>query len=77
MEHTETTLSLRSTSNEPNSGGAFDGLSVEEQLVMYEDIELDVKNHQANVDKVIALGKRLVEEMQSGRLLYLSFLDIS
>ncbi|PSN29971.1 hypothetical protein C0J52_24408 [Blattella germanica] len=66
MEHTETTLSLRS-SDRPTAerSGAFDGLSVEEQLVMYEDMESDVQNHKGEVEKVVALGRRLVEEMQN------------
>lgn len=60
----EAALYVRSTSEQ----GIFDGLSMEEQLQKYEDMETDVENHKTKVDRVVALGKRLVEEAQSGKL---------
>ncbi|XP_069695333.1 dystrophin, isoforms A/C/F/G/H isoform X7 [Periplaneta americana] len=67
LEHMETGLAIRGSDGaaEQGTAGTFDGLSVEEQLVMYEDMEADVRNHQTEVDRVIALGKRLVEEMNN------------
>ncbi|XP_021932648.1 dystrophin-like [Zootermopsis nevadensis] len=62
MEYMERTLSLRRTENEQ---GAFDGLSVEEQLVMYKKMETDIQNHKEEVDRVVSLGKHLVEEIKS------------
>ena len=60
----EAALSVRSTSEQ----GALYGLSAEEQLRMYKDMETDVQNHKTEVDRMVALGKRLVEEAQSGKL---------
>lgn len=71
----ETALSVTSTSDQ----GTFEGLSVEEQLQTYKDMESDVENHKTEVGRVVALGKHLVEEAQSGKLtcfLYL-FLELS
>jgi hypothetical protein len=66
MEYMEAALSLRRTANEQ---GAFDGLSVEEQLVMYKNMETDIHNHNEEVDRVVVLGKHLVEEIQSGKFM--------
>lgn len=66
MEYMERTLSLRRTENEQ---GAFDGLSVEEQLVMYKKMETDIQNHKEEVDRVVSLGKHLVEEIKSGKFM--------
>jgi hypothetical protein len=62
MELMEAALSLRRAT-------AFDGLRLEEQLVMYKDMEVDVQNYKGEVDRVVALGKRLVEEIKSGKLI--------
>jgi hypothetical protein len=64
MDYMEAALSVRSTSEQ----GTFDDLSVEEQLQTYKDMETDVENHKTEVDRVVALGKHLVEEAQSGKL---------
>ncbi|XP_033609096.1 dystrophin, isoforms A/C/F/G/H isoform X6 [Cryptotermes secundus] len=58
MDHMEEALSARRTA-------AFDGLGLEEQLVMYKDMEIDVQNYKGEVDRVIALGKHLIEEIKS------------
>lgn len=60
----ESALSVRSASEQ----GTFDGLSMEEQLQTYKDMETDVENHKTELDRVVALGKHLVEEAQSGTL---------
>ena len=60
----ESALSVRSASEQ----GTFDGLSVEEQLQTYKDMETDVENHKTELDRVVALGKHLVQEAQSGML---------
>jgi len=60
----EANLSLRRSPERE----AFEGLSVQEQLVMYEDMETDVQNHKGEVDRVVTLGRQLVEEIQSGKL---------
>lgn len=64
LDYMEAALSVRSTSEQ----GTFDGLSVEEQLQTYKDMETDVENHKTEVDRVVALGKHLIEEAQSGKL---------
>lgn len=61
MEYMEAALSNRNT---------FDGHSLEEQLVMYKDMEIDVQNYKAEVDRVVALGKHLIEEIKSGKLIF-------
>lgn len=66
----EAALSVRSTSEQ----GTYDGLSLEEQLQTYKDMETDVENHKTEVDRVVALGKRLVEEAQSGKLMCFLYL---
>jgi hypothetical protein len=66
----EAALSVRCASEQ----GAFDGLSVEEQLQTYKNMETDVENHKTEVDRVVALGKHLVEEAQSGKLTHLMYL---
>jgi hypothetical protein len=71
MAYMEAALSLSKTTNEQ---GPFDGLSVEEQLVMYKDMETDVQNHKGEVDRVVALGKRLVEEVKSGKFMCILYL---
>jgi hypothetical protein len=63
MEYMEAALSIRKTT-------AFDGLSLEEQFVMYKDLEIDVQNYKAEVDRVVALGKHLIEEIKSGKLMF-------
>jgi hypothetical protein len=63
MDYMEGALSVRSTSEQ----GTFDGLSMEEQLQTYKDMETDVDHHKIDVDRVVALGKHLVEEAQSGK----------
>jgi hypothetical protein len=63
MEYMEAALSLRKTT-------AFDGLSLEEQLMMYRDLQMDVQNYRAEVDRVVALGRHLVEEIKSGKLMF-------
>jgi hypothetical protein len=62
MERMEEALSVRRTT-------AFDGRSLEEQLVMYRDMEIDAQNYKGEVDRVIALGKHLIEEIKSGKLI--------
>jgi hypothetical protein len=63
MDYMEGALSVRSTSEQET----FDGLSMEEQLQTYKDMETDVENHKIEMDRVVALGKHLVEEAQSGK----------
>jgi hypothetical protein len=58
MEHMEEALSFGRTT-------AF----LDEQLVMYIDMALDIQNYKGEVDRVIALGKLLVEEINSGKLI--------
>lgn len=67
MDHMEEALSARRTA-------AFDGLGLEEQLVMYKDMEIDVQNYKGEVDRVIALGKHLIEEIKSGKLICFLYL---
>lgn len=59
----EAALSVRKTT-------AFDGLSLEEQLMMYRDLQIDVENYKAEVDRVVALGKHLIEEIKSGKFIF-------
>jgi hypothetical protein len=70
MDDMEAALYVRSASEQ----GTFDDLRMEEQLQKYEDMETDVENHKTEVDKVVALGKRLVEEAQSGKLTHFLYL---
>lgn len=68
----EAALSVRSTSEQ----GPFYGLSMEEQLRTYKDMETDVQNHKTEVDRVVALGKLLVEEAQSGKFMCVLYLFV-
>lgn len=72
MECVEAALSVRSTREQ----GALYGISVEQQLQTYKDIENDVKNHKMEVDRVVALGKHLIEEAQRGKLLCFLYLFV-
>lgn len=46
------------------SEGVFNELTVDEKKIVYEDNLSDVEAHKEEYEKVIELGKRLVEEMQ-------------
>ncbi|XP_035721527.1 dystrophin-like isoform X7 [Vespa mandarinia] len=47
------------------SEGVFDELSVDEKKVVYEDTLADIEVHKSEYDKVLELGKRLVEELEN------------
>ncbi|XP_014615296.1 PREDICTED: dystrophin-like [Polistes canadensis] len=47
------------------SEGVFDELSVDEKKVVYEDTLADIELHKSEYDKVLELGKRLVEELEN------------
>lgn len=46
------------------SEGVFNELTVDEKKIVYEDNLADVEAHRDEYEKVIQLGKRLIEEMQ-------------
>ncbi|XP_024942901.1 dystrophin isoform X21 [Cephus cinctus] len=46
------------------SEGVFDELSVEEKKVVYEDSLADVESHKAEYEKVLQLGKQLIDEIK-------------
>jgi len=43
----------------------FDELSVEEKKVVYEDTLADMDSHKNEYDKVLEIGKRLIEELKN------------
>ncbi|XP_067211421.1 dystrophin, isoforms A/C/F/G/H isoform X3 [Linepithema humile] len=47
------------------SEGVFDELSVEEKKVVYEDTLVDVESHKSEYDKVLEIGKQLIDELQN------------
>ncbi|KAK2585161.1 hypothetical protein KPH14_008663 [Odynerus spinipes] len=47
------------------SEGVFDELSIDEKKVVYEDTLADIEMHRNEYDKVLELGKRLVEELEN------------
>ncbi|KAG7201714.1 hypothetical protein KM043_004438 [Ampulex compressa] len=49
------------------SEGVFDELSVEEKKVVYEDTVTDIESHQGEYNKVLELGKQLVEELREAK----------
>ncbi|XP_018043565.1 PREDICTED: dystrophin isoform X10 [Atta colombica] len=47
------------------SEGVFDELSVEEKKVVYEDILADMDSHKNEYDKVLEIGKQLIDELKN------------
>ncbi|XP_077256611.1 uncharacterized protein LOC143894317 isoform X1 [Temnothorax americanus] len=47
------------------SEGVFDELSVEEKKVVYEDTLTDMDSHKNKYDKVLEIGKRLIDELKN------------
>ncbi|XP_024892106.1 dystrophin-like isoform X2 [Temnothorax curvispinosus] len=47
------------------SEGVFDELSVEEKKVVYEDTLTDMDSHKNEYDKVLEIGKRLIDELKN------------
>lgn len=47
------------------SEGVFDELSVEEKKVVYEDTLVDVESLKSEYDKVLEIGKQLIDELQN------------
>ncbi|XP_070522710.1 dystrophin, isoforms A/C/F/G/H isoform X11 [Cardiocondyla obscurior] len=47
------------------SEGVFDELSVEEKKVVYEDTLGDIDSHKNEYDKVLEIGKRLIDELKN------------
>ncbi|EGI69707.1 Dystrophin [Acromyrmex echinatior] len=47
------------------SEGVFDELSVEEKKVVYEDTLVDVDSHKNEYDKVLEIGKQLIDELKN------------
>jgi predicted nuclease with TOPRIM domain len=49
--------------------GPFEGLSVEEQLVLYEDLESEFEEHKGDLEKIQHLSQQLEEEdMNSAKI---------
>nr|CAD7448133.1 unnamed protein product [Timema bartmani] len=57
LEHTESSLGEWRNGEED--------LSVDEQLVMLEDVEVDVGAHKNELERTVELGKRLIQEIKS------------
>ncbi|XP_018351021.1 PREDICTED: dystrophin, isoforms A/C/F/G/H isoform X8 [Trachymyrmex septentrionalis] len=47
------------------SEGVFDELSVEEKKVVYEDTLVDMDSHKNEYDKVLEIGKQLIDELKN------------
>ncbi|XP_011268951.1 dystrophin isoform X8 [Camponotus floridanus] len=47
------------------SEGVFDELSVEEKKVVYKDTLVDVESHKNEYDKVLEIGKQLIDELKN------------
>nr|CAD7404046.1 unnamed protein product [Timema cristinae] len=57
LEHTESSLRTWRSGEED--------LSVDEQLVMLEDVEVDIGAHKNELERTVELGRRLVQEIKS------------
>jgi len=55
IQHAESMLETPEEGEE----GPFDGLSVEEQLVLYEDLESEFEDHKGDLEKLLALAQQL------------------
>lgn len=47
------------------SEGVFNELSVEEKKVVYEDTLLDMESHKSEYDRVLEIGKQLIDELKN------------
>ncbi|XP_046399576.1 dystrophin, isoforms A/C/F/G/H-like isoform X9 [Ischnura elegans] len=61
MEHMEGVLVGGGESGTRGRGSTFDELSVDEQLVLYEDTEAEIQSYESNLANFSVLGKQIIE----------------